>query len=115
MKTTYKIRIRKDPKGNPFYQLTIPKEWIERTRATEIQFKNGDGNQLIIDPVTFSDEISIEQQDANKPERTIDERIEDLFFGEDDEEDMDEEKIENKSLLYIDEVNKKYKKFSQGF
>ena len=110
MRSVYKIRVRKDIKGNPFYQLTIPKEWIEQTRATEIQFKNGDGNQLIIDPVTFSDEISIEQQDANKPERTIDERIEDLFFGEDDEEDIVEEKIENKSLFYIDEVNKKYKR-----
>ena len=111
MRTTYKIRVRKDPKGNPFYQLTIPREWIERTRATEIQFKNGDGNQLIIDPVTFSDEIPIEKQDVSKPElrheRTIEERFEDLFFG-DDIENENEGYLENLDL--VDEANKKYKK-----
>lgn len=112
MRTTYKIRVRKDLKGNPFYQLTIPKEWIERTRATEIQFKNGDGNQLIIDPVTFSDEIHTDQHEANKPElkpdRSVEERIDDLFFAEDKEEDRIEGSSE--SLYRIDEVNKKYKK-----
>ena len=61
MKTTYKIRSRKEPSGSIFYQLTIPREWIERTRATEIQFKNGENNQLIIVPVTFSDDIAIER------------------------------------------------------
>lgn len=107
MRPTYKIRIRKDPNGNTFYQLTIPREWIEQTRATEIQFKNGDGNQLIIEPVTFSDEIPIEQQDTNKPElrpeRTIDERMEELFFGKDDEEDLE-------NLDLVDKANRKYRR-----
>ena len=112
MRTTYKIRVRKDLKGNPFYQLTIPKEWIERTRATEIQFKNGDGNQLVIDPVTFSDDIAIERPAGRrfqlKPERSVEERIDDLFFAEDKEEDRIEGSSE--SLHRIDEVNKKYKR-----
>lgn len=112
MRTTYKIRVRKDPKGNPFYQLTIPREWIERTRATEIQFKNGDGKQLIIDPVTFSDDVNIERPVGRRfqlrPERTIEERLEDLFFGEDEEEDQIGEDLENLDL--IDKANRKYKK-----
>ena len=112
MRTTYKIRVRKDLKGNPFYQLTIPKEWIEQTRATEIQFKNGDGNQLIIDPVTFSDETPIEHQDTIeselRPERTVEERLDDLFFGDDKEEDQTEEVSEDLNL--IDKANRKYKR-----
>ena len=111
MKTTYKIRIRKDPKGNTFYQLTIPREWIEQTHATEIQFKNGENNQLIIVPVTFSDSVPVEQQETIKPElrldRTVDERMEDLFFSKDEEEDHPEKSVENLNL--IDTVNKKYR------
>ena len=112
MRTTYKIRVRKDTKGNPFYQLTIPKEWIEQTRATEIQFKNGDGNQLIIDPVTFSDEIPLERPKGRRfqlrPERTVEERLDDLFFGDDKEEDQTEEVSEDLNL--IDKANRKYKR-----
>ena len=110
MKITYKIRSRKEPSGSTFYQLTIPREWIEQTRATEIQFKNGDDNQLIIVPVTFSDSIPVEQQETSKselkPERTVDERLENLFFG-DEEEQHTEGNIENLDL--IDTVNKKYR------
>lgn len=108
MRETYKIRKRKEPNGNLFYYLTIPKEWIEQTRATEIRFKNGENNQLIIEPVTFSDEIPIEQQDTNKPklkpERTIDELMEDLFFGKDEEN-----KIEGDPEDPINIVDKKYR------
>ena len=110
MKTIYKIRTRKEPSGSTFYQLTIPREWIEQTHATEIQFKNGEDNQLIIVPVAFSDSIPIEQQDISKPElkpeRTVDEQIEDLFFG-DDEEEQTEGDVENLDL--INTVNKKYR------
>lgn len=114
MKPIYKIRIRKDTKGNPFYQLTIPKEWIEQTRATEIQFKNGDGNQLIIDPVTFSGEIPLERPKGRRfqlrPDRTIEERLEDLFFGDDDEEQEDKNEGDLENLDLIDKVNKKFKR-----
>ena len=107
MRTTYKIRKRRDPNGNTFYQLTIPKEWIEQTRATEIQFKNGENNQLIIEPVAFSDSISVEQQDSSKPKlrphRTVDERMEDLFFAKDDEEDLE-------NLDLVDKANRKYRR-----
>ena len=110
MKITYKIRSRKEPSGSTFYQLTIPREWIEQTRATEIQFKNGENNQLIIVPVAFSDSISVEQQDSSKPklkpDRTVDERMEDLFFGN-DIENKSEGYLENLDL--VDEANKKYK------
>ena len=112
MRTTYKIRKRKDPNGNTFYQLTIPREWIEQTHATEIQFKNGENNQLIIEPVTFSDEISMERPVGRRfqlrPERTMDERMEDLFFGDDKEEDQIEEGLENLDL--VDKINRKYKR-----
>ena len=115
MKTTYKIRSRKEPSGNTFYQLTIPREWIEQTHATEIQFKNGENNQLIIVPVMFSDDIaddiSIERPVGRrfqlKPEQSIDERIEDLFFGDEKEEDQTEGDVENLDL--INTVNKKYR------
>lgn len=116
MKTTYKIRSRKEPSGSTFYQLTIPREWIEQTHATEIQFKKGENNQLIIVPVTFSgdiaDDISIERPVGRrfqlKPEQSIDERIEDLFFGDEkEEEDQTEGDVENLDL--INTVNKKYR------
>lgn len=116
MRPTYKIRKRKDTNDNTFYQLTIPREWIEQTHATEIQFKKGENNQLIIVPVTFSDDIpddiSIERPVGRrfqlKPEQSIDERIEDLFFGDEkEEEDQTERDVENLNL--IDRVNKKYR------
>lgn len=107
MKHTYKIRTRKEPSGSTFYQLTIPREWIEQTHATDIQFKNGEDNQLIVVPVTF--DIPIEQQETIKPEikpeRTIDERMEDLFFG--DGKEQTESDVE--SLYNIDTVNRKYR------
>ena len=98
MRTTYKIRKRSDPNGNTFYQLTIPREWIEQTRATEIQFKKGDDNQLIIVPVTFSDDIAIERPVGRRfqlrSERTVDERMEDLFFSKDEEENQPKKSVE---------------------